>query len=59
MGKTVLEEDAYVGALGEIIERDFFPDLAQLKAQKAVRLPVSIVAPLARLRSVLLTVFRT
>jgi Nuclear protein Es2 len=32
-GKHVLDEDAYVKALGDIIERDFYPDLPKLKQQ--------------------------
>ncbi|KAL4151899.1 hypothetical protein PRNP1_008836 [Phytophthora ramorum] len=31
MSKKVLEEEEYVKALGQIIERDFFPDLPKLK----------------------------
>lgn len=29
----ILDEDTYIGSMGNIIERDFFPDLKKLKAQ--------------------------
>ncbi|KAJ1557354.1 hypothetical protein HK405_000144, partial [Cladochytrium tenue] len=31
--QQVLDEDAYVGAVSSIIQRDFFPDLARLRTQ--------------------------
>lgn len=33
MQETVMDEDAYVDALGAVIQRDFFPDLPKLQAQ--------------------------
>lgn len=32
LNRTVLDEDEYLGKVGKIIQRDFFPDLPKLKA---------------------------
>jgi hypothetical protein len=34
--KSVLHEDHYTAAMADIIERDFFPDLAKLQNQSLV-----------------------
>ncbi|XP_026130450.1 splicing factor ESS-2 homolog [Carassius auratus] len=33
-GRFLMKSDQYIESLGKIIQRDFFPDVSKLKAQK-------------------------